>query len=99
MSTKIDFITYLKATLVSASSKLKSAQPAYLATARRLDEIVRSAENISSGYWAKIEPLYDPLAPKLQLAVMHLNADIIAGQVILHDFDSYISHLVSELSL
>lgn len=99
MSTKIDFITYLKATLVSASSKLKSAQPADLATARRLDEIVRSAENISSGYWAKIEPLYEPFAPRLQLAVMHLNADIIAGQAAVPDFDSYIARLVSELSL
>jgi hypothetical protein len=96
---KISFTTYLKSILVSESSKLKSAQPPNLEAARKLDRIVATAENISDGYWVRIEPLYEPFAPKLQLAVMHLNADIIAGQVILHDFDSYISHLVSELSL
>jgi hypothetical protein len=89
---------YLKATLASASSKLKSSQPADLATARWLDETVRSAESISSAYWAKIEPLYEPLAPELQLAVMHLNADIIAGQA-LPGFYSYTAQLVSELSV
>jgi len=80
MSTKIDFITYLKSTLTAASSKLQSALSPDIETAGRLDQIVRTAENISSGYWAKIEPLYEPFAPKLQLAVRHLNNDIIAGQ-------------------
>jgi hypothetical protein len=45
MSTKIDFITYLKSTLVSASSKLKSAQPPDLNTAVRLDQIVRTSSS------------------------------------------------------
>ena len=96
MSTKIDFITYAKAMLVTASSKLKSAQPPDIDTARRLDQIVRTAEDISTGYWAKIEPLYEPFAPKLQLAVRHLNADIVAGQTA-SDFDEYIGSLVTAL--
>jgi hypothetical protein len=70
MSTKIDFITYLKSTLTAASSKLQSAQSPDLDMARRLDEIVRTAENISSGFWTTIEPLYEPFVPKLQLAVI-----------------------------
>ncbi len=97
MSHKLDFITYAKSTLVTASSKLQSAQPPDLDTARRLDQIVRTAEDISTGYWAKIEPLYQPFAPKLQLAVRHLNADIVAGQSIL-DFDAYIGALASNLA-
>jgi hypothetical protein len=68
MSTKIDFVTYLRATLVSAPTKLKSAQPPDLNTAIKLDRIARTAENISSGYWAKVELLYEPFAPKLQIA-------------------------------
>jgi hypothetical protein len=54
MSNKIDFITYLKSTLTAASSKLQSAQPPDLDTARRLDQIVRTAEDISTGHWARI---------------------------------------------
>jgi hypothetical protein len=95
---KLDFITYLKSTLVSKSSKLKNAQPPNLEAARKLDRIVATAEKISDGYWLRIASLYEPLAPKLQLAIMHLNADIIAGQATPTDFDSYISRLVSDLS-
>jgi hypothetical protein len=98
MSNKLDFITYLKSTPTAASSKRLAAEPPDTTAAGRLDQIVRTAEDISSGYWAKLAPLYDPLAPKLQLAVMHLNADIIAGKTV-PDFDSYIELLVSELSV
>ncbi|WP_439366034.1 hypothetical protein ACNJYD_08930 [Bradyrhizobium sp. DASA03005] len=94
---KLDFITYLKSTLTAASAKLLAGNPTDRATAGRLDQIVRTAENISDGYWARIAQLYDPFAPKLQLAVMHLNADIIADQKIARDFDSYIELLVAEL--
>ena len=97
MSNKIDCLTYLKSTLSSDSSKLLSAQPPDTATAGRLDQIVRTAENISDGYWARIEPLYDPFAPKLQLAVRDLNKAIIAGQRV-PDFDTYVSALVSNLA-
>lgn len=61
------------------------------------DRVVATAENISNGYWARIEPLYEPFAPKLQLAVRDLNKAIIAGEQV-PDFDSYISRLVSDLA-
>ncbi|MGY4364062.1 hypothetical protein ACVW1A_000127 [Bradyrhizobium sp. LB1.3] len=98
MSSKIDFITYLKSTLAAASAKLLAANPTDRATAGRLDQIVRSAEdNVSDGHWAQIAPFFDPLSPKLQLAVMHLNADIIAGQKAAPDFDTYFGMLAADI--
>jgi hypothetical protein len=52
MSNKLDFMNYAKSMLVTASSKLKSETPANNDTAGRLDQIARTAENISDGYWA-----------------------------------------------
>ena len=81
MSDKLDFIKYLISTLAAASTKLLAATPANADTAGRLNQIVRTADdNVSDGHWARIAPLYEPLAPKLELAVMHVNADIIAGR-------------------
>jgi hypothetical protein len=97
MSTKIDCTTYLKSTLTAASNKLKSQTPPDNTTAGRLDQIVRTAENISDGYWARIAPLYEPFAPKLQLAVRDLNDAIIAGQSV-PNFDTYVSALVENLA-
>ncbi|MGY3079697.1 hypothetical protein ACVWZZ_006105 [Bradyrhizobium sp. LM6.10] len=97
MSAKIDFIKFLTGTLTAASTRLLAANPTNTATAGRLDQIVRTAEDISSGYWAKIEPLYEPFAPKLQLAVRHINSDILAGQKAAADFESYVTLLISEL--
>ncbi|MDA9489050.1 hypothetical protein [Bradyrhizobium sp. CCBAU 11361] len=98
MSNKLDFITYLKSTLTAASVKLLAANPTNTATAGRLDQIVRTAgDNVSDGYWPRIAPLYEPFAPKLQLAVMHLNADIIAGLKSVPDFDAYFAMLASEV--
>ncbi|MDH2406844.1 hypothetical protein QCM77_44500 [Bradyrhizobium sp. SSUT18] len=43
-------------------------------------------------------PLYEPLlAPKLQLAIMHLNADLIAGQRAAPDFDTYFAMRSADL--
>ena len=97
MSNKLDFITYLTSTLNAASTKLKSRTPPENATAGQLDTIVRTAENISDGYWTRIEPLYEPFAPKLQLAVRNLNKAIITGQSV-PNFDAYIAALVANLA-
>jgi hypothetical protein len=90
LSAKIDFIKFLTGTLTAVSTKLLAANPINRATAGRLDQIVRTADdNVSDGHWARIGPLYEPFAPKLQLAVMHLNSDIIAGLKSVPDFDNY----------
>lgn len=95
---KLDFITYLKSTLTAASAKLLAASPTNRATAGRLDQIVRTADdNVSNGHWAQISPLYEPFAPKLQLAVMHLNADIISGLKSVPDFDTYFALIAAEV--
>jgi hypothetical protein len=99
MSNKLDFITYLKSTLTAASTKLLAANPNDRATAGRLDQIARTAENISSGYWARIAPVYEgpwPTAPELLRSVAQLNANIIAGQNVAN-FDAYIALLVAAL--
>ena len=97
LSSKLDFITYAKSMLVTASTKLKSETPPNNNIAGRLDTIARTAENISDGYWARIEPLYEPFALKLQLAIRDLNKAIIAGQQV-PNFDAYISALVAHLA-
>ncbi|MGY4502377.1 acetylglutamate kinase [Bradyrhizobium sp. GM24.11] len=95
---KLDFITYLRSTLTAASTKLLAANPNDRATAGRLNQIVRTADdNVSDGHWAQIAPLYEPFAPKLQLAVMHLNADIVAGQRAAPDFDTYFGMLAADV--
>ncbi|WP_256807803.1 hypothetical protein [Bradyrhizobium sp. Bra64] len=99
MSDKIDFIKYLTSTLTAASTKLLAANPTDTAKAGRLDQIVRTAENISDGYWLRIAPAYQspwPIAPELFRAVGQLNANIIAGQSVAN-FDAYIALLVTAL--
>lgn len=98
MSHRIDFETYLKSQLVKASSKLKNKNPPDLVEAGQLDRIVATAEFISSGYWSKISPLYEPFAPKLQLAVKHLNEDLVSGSATALNFDAYIALLVEKIS-
>jgi hypothetical protein len=90
-------MNYITSTLTAASNKLKSQTPPDNATAGRLDTIVRTAENISDGYWARIEPLYEPFSPKLQRAVRDLNVSVIAGQSV-QNFDAYIENLVANLA-
>ena len=94
MSNKLDFITYLKSTLAAASTRALAEQPPNIEVACRLDRIVRTAENISDGYWAQFEPLYEPFAPKLQLAVMQLNAAVVTWQGV-PDFDAYVAVLAT----
>ncbi|MDH2350868.1 hypothetical protein QCM80_09330 [Bradyrhizobium sp. SSUT112] len=99
MSDKLDFITYLKSTLTAASAKLLASNPTDRATAGRLDQIVRTAENISDGYWLRIAPAYQspwPIAAELLRSVSQLNASIIAGQSVAN-FDAYIALLVAAL--
>lgn len=80
MNTKLEFTTYLKSTLTADSTKLLAADPTNTDTADRLDQIVRTPDdNVSEGHSARLAPSSDPFAPKLQLEVMHLNADIIGG--------------------
>ncbi|MBB5053050.1 hypothetical protein HNQ36_003041 [Afipia massiliensis] len=98
LSHRIDFETYLKSQLVKASSKLKNKNPPDIYVAGQLDRIVATAAFISSGYWAKIAPLYEPLAPKLQLSVKHLNEDLVSGAASAPDFDAYIALLVERIS-
>ncbi len=98
ISHQIDFTTYLKSQLVKASSKLINKNPPDIYVAGQLDRIVATAEFIPSGYWIKIQPLYEPFAPKLQQAVHDLNKDLVSGAATVPDFNSYIELLVGKIS-
>ncbi|MCK1708600.1 MULTISPECIES: hypothetical protein [unclassified Bradyrhizobium] len=54
-------------------------------------------DNVSEGHWARLAPLSDPFAPKLQLAAMHLNAKIIGGLKVAPDFNAYFSLLAADV--
>ena len=95
---KLEFITYIKSRLVTASSECKSAQPPDFGAAGRLDHIVRTAELLNDGYWNRLAGLYDPLSPVLMHAVTTLNAEITAGVYPTVTFDEYVSLLVAGVS-
>lgn len=98
ISHQIDFKNYVTSLLTNASSMLKRKEPPDLCVASNLDRIVATAEEISSGYWLRIAPLYEPFAPKLQLAVKELNDRLIDGADSPSAFDQYIEQLVEILA-
>jgi len=79
---------------------LRSLQPAKLLTYRlhKKSRASLTAENISDGYFAKIEPFFEPVSPKFILMVKVLNEGIISGSSSVADFDEYVALLVSALT-
>ena len=78
---------------------LRSFRPAKLPTSSSTKDStpVLSAENVSDGYFAKIEPFYEPVSPKFMLMVKVLNESIISGSSSAADFDEYVALLVTAL--
>jgi hypothetical protein len=97
LSTKIDCVVYLKSKLASEFTKLTSGPDQNIDAAQKVQRLFLSAENISDGYFAKIKPWYEPVAPKFLLTVKALNESIINGGTSASNFDEYISELVSAL--
>jgi hypothetical protein len=97
MSTKIDCVTYLKSTLTTAFTKPTVGPSPNIPAAQRIQRLVLSAESISDGYFAKIEPFFEPVSPKFMLMVKVLNEAIISGSSSAANFDEYIALLVTAL--
>ena len=98
MSTKIDCIIYLKSKLEKEFAKLTTSEaPDLPATAQKLRRILLTADNVSDGYFAKIEPFFEPLSPKFFLMVKVQNESIISGNSSATNFDEYVARLVTAL--
>jgi hypothetical protein len=97
MSTKIDCVTYLKSTLTTAFTKPTVGPSPNIPAAQRIQHLVLSAESISDGYFAKIEPFFEPVSPKFMLMVKVLNEAIISGSSSAANFDEYMALLVTAL--
>ena len=91
MTTKDYCIMTLKGWLETASISADTA------TKARLSQIILSAKDISDGYFAKIEPHYEPVTHQFLLATAELNDGIVAGTTTAKNFDEYISLLVARL--
>jgi hypothetical protein len=97
MSTKIDCLVYLKSKLTHEFTKLTTGDIPNLPAAQNIQRIVGTAENIGDGYFAIIEPLFDPVTPKFMLLVRNLNDSIINGTATAANFDEYVKLLVTAL--
>jgi hypothetical protein len=97
MSTKIDCLVYLKSKLANDFTKLTTGDSPNLPAAQNVQRLVGTAENISDGYFAIIEPLFDPVTPKFMLLVRNLNHSIITGTSSPANFDEYVKLLVTAL--
>jgi len=87
----------LKSKLNSEFTKLTTGETPNLPAAQKVQRIVLTAENVSDGYFAKIEPFFEPVSPKFLLMVKVLNEGIISGVTSATDFDEYVSLLVTAL--
>jgi len=97
MSTKIDCLTYLKSTLQIQFTKLTTGDSPNLPAAQNIQRLMGTAHGIYDGFFAIIEPLFDPVTPKFMLLVRNLNDSIITGTSSPANFDEYVKLLVTAL--
>src|SRR5260370_38580869 len=97
MSTKIDCVTYIKSTLTPAFTKPTVGPSPNIPAAQSIQRLVLSAESISDGYFAKIEPFFEPVSPKFMLMVKVLNEAIISGRSSSANLDEYMVWLAKEM--
>jgi hypothetical protein len=79
MSAKIECAHYLTSILANAFTTLTSGPIPDLLAAQRIQRLVSTAEGISDGYFAQIEPFYEPITPKFMLTVQTVNDSVISG--------------------
>ncbi len=60
MSTKIDCVIYLKSKLENEFTKLSTGETPDIPAAQRIRRLLLTADNISEGYFAKMEPFFEP---------------------------------------
>jgi hypothetical protein len=78
------------ATLFASGTNLSAAQT--------LHTLVLTATSDSlDGFWAQIQPFYEPLTPTFQSKVRTLNDSIVSGDVTPADFAEYVKLLAASL--
>jgi hypothetical protein len=97
LMSKIDCLVYLKSKLANEFTKLTTGNTTNLPAAQSVQRLVTTAHGIDDGFFAIIEPLYDPVTPKFLLLVKVLNEGIINGTASAANFDEYVKLLVTEL--
>jgi hypothetical protein len=94
MSAKIDCLVYLKEKLSNEFTKLITGENPDLQAAQNIQRLVTTAENISDGFFAQIEPC---LPSQWIHTVQTLNKSIISGESSAANFDEYVVLLVKAL--
>jgi hypothetical protein len=97
LMSKIDCLSYLKSTLENQFTKLTTGDTPNLPAAQNVQRLVTTAHGIDDGFFAHIEPFYDPVTPKFMLLVSNLNYSIINGTATAANFDEYVKLLAAAL--
>jgi hypothetical protein len=87
LSSKIDFIVYVKGKLNLALTTLIAAND--VPAAQNVQRFLGTPDHIHDGYFARIEKSFEPITPNLMLAVQALNAAIAAGTSSPANFNQY----------
>jgi hypothetical protein len=87
MSTKIDFIVYVKGKLNHALATLLAAND--VPAAQNVQRFLGTPDQLHDGYFAQIEKSFEPITSKLMLAVDTLNNAIAAGTSSPANFNEY----------
>jgi hypothetical protein len=87
LSSKIDFIVYVKGKLNLALTTLIAAND--VPAAQNVQRFLGTPDHIHDGYFARIEKSFEPITPNLMLAVQALNAAIAAGTSPPANFNQY----------
>jgi hypothetical protein len=96
MSTKTDCLAYLKSKLENEFTKL-IVSGSNLPATQTIHRLVSTADNIDDGFFAQIEPSYEPLTPKFLSTVQTLNNAIVGGSSTPANFDGYVKSLATAL--
>ena len=95
MSTKIDFKVYVKGKLNHQLATLLAVND--LERAQRVQRILLSDDHIHSGTFSLFEPYFEPITPKLMLAVQNLNNEIATGTSSPANFHKYTLAILAAL--
>jgi hypothetical protein len=86
LSSKIDFIVYVKGKLNLALTTLIAAND--VPAAQNVQRFLGTPDHIHDGYFARIEKSFEPITPNLMLAVQALNAGYRGWHIVTRELQS-----------
>jgi hypothetical protein len=84
---KLNFIVYVKGKLNHSLTTLIAANDAQ--GAQNVQRFLRTSDHIDDGYYSRFASDFDPITPKLMLAVQALNNSIVGGTSSPANFNEY----------